>query len=220
MSRPRLIACFVASRLPVVPFVACCRGIHLIATRPQLSTPFQKFANVSANRLLTRAAPIRATSGEEAVVAEYEAVLAKRCTKVGARHKMLASNDTSGFWLSDGYILRCASRLMPMSIAASHRASASITSAHICRVCANFAVGTNTSHHQSWKNERPGVKLLILWCGERDLFSRRLLKTSKLYITQRRQDSQSARDTRPSHTVSHTDDQSSQPPPLIGGVRA
>jgi hypothetical protein len=44
----------------------------------------------------------------------------------------------------------------------------------------------------------------LKWCGEGDLFSRRVLKTSKLYTRQSSQSSRSARSTKSSHTVSHT----------------
>lgn len=45
----------------------------------------------------------------------------------------------------------------------------------------------------------------IKWCGEGDLFSRWSLKTRKLYTSRRPQSSQSARNTKSSHTRSHTD---------------
>ena len=44
----------------------------------------------------------------------------------------------------------------------------------------------------------------LKWCGEGDLFSRWSLKTRKLYTSQRRQSSQRARNTKSSHTASHT----------------
>jgi len=51
----------------------------------QLSTSFQKFANVSKNRLLTRTARNRAATVKGAVAAEYETAFMKRCTKLAAR---------------------------------------------------------------------------------------------------------------------------------------
>jgi hypothetical protein len=45
----------------------------------------------------------------------------------------------------------------------------------------------------------------IKWCGEGDLFSRWSLKTRKLYTLRRAETSRSARRTKSSHTVSHTD---------------
>ena len=42
------------------------------------------------------------------------------------------------------------------------------------------------------------------WCGEGDLFSRSALKTSKLYKPRTTQNTQSATNTRLSHTASHT----------------
>ncbi|SPE37411.1 hypothetical protein SBA6_70053 [Candidatus Sulfopaludibacter sp. SbA6] len=47
-----------------------------------LSTPFQKFTIVSRDRLLTRAALFRATTGEGVVFWRYETVFAKPCTKL------------------------------------------------------------------------------------------------------------------------------------------
>jgi hypothetical protein len=44
----------------------------------------------------------------------------------------------------------------------------------------------------------------LKWCGEGDLFSRGVLKTSKLYTSQSSESSESARSTKSSHTVSHT----------------
>jgi len=44
----------------------------------------------------------------------------------------------------------------------------------------------------------------VLWCGEGDLFSCRILKRRKLYTSQRATSSKSARRTKSSHTVSHT----------------
>jgi hypothetical protein len=44
----------------------------------------------------------------------------------------------------------------------------------------------------------------LKWCGEGDLFSRPLLKTRKLYTSRSSQSSQSATNTKSSHTVSHT----------------
>lgn len=44
----------------------------------------------------------------------------------------------------------------------------------------------------------------IKWCGEGDLFSRWSLKTRKLYTSRRAQSSESARNTKSSHTLSHT----------------
>ena len=45
----------------------------------------------------------------------------------------------------------------------------------------------------------------IFWCGGGDLFLPSTLKTSKLYITQRTQNTKSPESTPPSHTTSHTD---------------
>jgi hypothetical protein len=44
----------------------------------------------------------------------------------------------------------------------------------------------------------------FLWCGEGDLFSRPPLKTRKLYTSQRAKSAQRARNTKSSHTASHT----------------
>jgi hypothetical protein len=44
----------------------------------------------------------------------------------------------------------------------------------------------------------------LKWCGEGDLFSRPLLKTRKLYTSRSSQSSQSATNTKSSHTASHT----------------
>jgi hypothetical protein len=44
----------------------------------------------------------------------------------------------------------------------------------------------------------------IKWCGEGDLFSRWSLKTRKLYTLRKAQSSESARNTKSSHTASHT----------------
>ena len=45
----------------------------------------------------------------------------------------------------------------------------------------------------------------VLWCGEGDLFSCSPLKTRKLYTLRRARNAESARNTNPSHTASHTD---------------
>jgi hypothetical protein len=55
---------------------------------------------------------------------------------------------------------------------------------------------------------------LFLWCGEGDLFSCTRLKTGKLYITRRPENSESSRSTRLSHTASHTGPKTS-----LGGLR-
>jgi hypothetical protein len=44
----------------------------------------------------------------------------------------------------------------------------------------------------------------LKWCGEGDLFSRWSLKTRKLYTSQKARSSQSATNTKSSHTLSHT----------------
>ena len=44
----------------------------------------------------------------------------------------------------------------------------------------------------------------LIWCGEGDLFSCGSLKKRKLYTSRRPQNSESARNTYPSHTASHT----------------
>jgi hypothetical protein len=65
---------------------------------------------------------------------------------LGSRDKMLARNGTIGFGLSDGYTLRCASKVMPTSIEAPHRASAFLASIHVKGSSPWSRFGTNTSH--------------------------------------------------------------------------
>ena len=62
--------------------------------------------------------------------------------------------------------------------------------------------------HTPVTRKNGGCKLMtpkeIFWCGEGDLFSPSTLKTSKLYIIQRAQNTRSSRNTNLSHTASHT----------------
>lgn len=51
---------------------------------------------------------------------------------------------------------------------------------------------------------RVGITRLESWRGEGDLFSPASLKTRKLYTFKRAENSESARNTKSSHTVSHT----------------
>ena len=48
------------------------------------------------------------------------------------------------------------------------------------------------------------MRARISWCGEGDLFCRTALKTRKLYTSRRPKNTRSARNTRLSHTASHT----------------
>jgi len=80
-----------------------------------------------------------------------------------------------------------------------------------------FPDGGNNSRHTPGARKNGGRKLMsplhLFWCGEGDLFSRRVLKAHKLYTLQRRKNTRSSTNTESSHTFSHTARQKASGPP-------